>query len=58
MSNTLGVMMGVKKLIEQDGDKVTAAELMDFKKSLSDADKAQFAAELTEILGVEVDASK
>ena len=54
----LGVMMGVKKLIEADGDKITAAELMDFKKSLSDADKAQFAAELTELLGVEVDASK
>lgn len=48
------LLIAIKKFMEADGDKLTITELKDFSNSLSAADREQFAAELTEILGTEV----
>lgn len=52
------LLIAVKKFMEDGGDKLSITELKAFSDSLTDAEREQFAAELTDIMGVEVVAAR
>lgn len=52
------LLIAVKHFMEADGGRrCTMDELKEFKNALSESDRTQFTAELTQIMGVEVENS-
>jgi hypothetical protein len=56
-ANMPKLLIAVKNYMEDGGEKCSMAELKAFKDCLTPAEREDFAAQLTEILGVEVEAA-